>query len=140
MSVRIASGAKADWALGASTNYVNIPEVRKWTLRVTNDSKEYASSSTAGGKQKIGGAENFTGTLDIYIQGSGTNRQDATSGGGLSIRSGLTGTLKLYEDNSNVFLAPSLIDEFTYDDDIEGNGIISGTVTFSRNGALVYPS
>jgi hypothetical protein len=139
MSVRVATGGSVDWALGSGTSYANIPDVRKWTLRVTNDSKTYASSSTAGGKQRLAGAEDFSGSVDFYAN-AGTNRIETATL--LGIKGGVTGTLKLKEDgvSANVWLAPAYIEDVSIDADIEGNNIISGTFTFSRNGALTYPT
>lgn len=136
MSVHTATGGKAAWDPAGGTNFVEIPELRKWTLRVTNNAKEYASSSTAGGKRRLAGAEDFNGTLDLYME-TGSNRADAS---GLNIRSGQTGAIKLYEDSGNFWVAPAFIDEATYEADIEGNNIVNGTVTFSRDGALTYPT
>ena len=136
MSVHTATGGSADWASGSGTTYTNIPEIRKWTLTVRNNSKEYASSSTAGGKMRLAGAEDFSGVLDLYIE-TGTNRADATA---LNIRSGELGSFKLHEDSTNFWIAPAIIDDVAYEVDIEGNNIVSGTIAFSRNGALTYPS
>jgi hypothetical protein len=136
MPVHTATGGKADWALGGGTNFVNIPEVRKWTLTISNEAKTYASSSTAGGKRRLPGAEDFSGSLDIYIE-SGTNRADADN---LGIRSGAAGTFRLYEDDNNFWDAPAIIGNPTYNVDIEGNNIVEGTIPFDRDGALVYPS
>lgn len=139
MSVRTASGGKAAWASGTSGTYVDIPEVRGWTLDVNATSKTYASSSTGGGKQRIGGAEEFTGTLSLYV-----DRTSGTSGSSfdtdLGIQPGETGTLKLYEDSGNFFTAPAYIESAAYNVSIEDDNIIEGTVQFSRNGALVYPT
>lgn len=136
MSVHTATGGSADWALGTATNYANIPEVRKWSLTVKNDAKTYASSSTAGGKKRLPGAEDFSGSIEIYVE-TGTNRADATA---LGMKSGATGTLKLHEDSGNVWIAPAILDDVAYEADIEGNNIVSGTISFSRNGALTYPT
>lgn len=140
MSVRIASGGKADWAPGSGTVYTNIPELRAWSLRVRNESKQYASSSTNGGKQKIAGAEDFDGELRYYVQGGGTNRQDASAGAGINLRSGQSGTLKLYEDSGAFWLAPAILEEYQIEVGIEDNTIIGASQGFSRNGALVYPT
>jgi hypothetical protein len=136
MSVFDASGAKADWNNGSGTSYTNIPELRKWDLRVSKESKQYASSSTAGGKRRIAGAEDFSGTLSVYLA-SGTS--EARFDTGLGIKGGVTGTLKLWEDGTTFFLAPAYIEDVSYEYDIEGNGIVGATITFSRDGALTYP-
>lgn len=142
MSVSTASGGKADWQLGAGTSgtFINIPEVRKWDLSVSKDSKQYASSSTAGGKQRIAGAEDFSGSLTLYIDRTGSGTSDASFDTTLGIKGGAIGALKLWEDGAAFFIAPSYIESVAYEVDIEGDNIIGATVTFSRNGALQYPA
>lgn len=135
MSVRIATGAKADWALGTGTVYVNIPEIRKWDLTVSNATKEYASSSTAGAKQRIAGAEDAKVTMDAYIDRS-------TAGASLDsmgIKAGAAGKLKLWEDNTYFWIVPVYVDDVAYHADIEGGNIVDGTISASRNGAITYP-
>lgn len=143
MSVRTASGGKADWGAGTSpgTNLVNIPEVRSWRLSVSKNAKEYASSSTGGGKQRIGGAEDFSGSLTLYIdRTSGTNQTSFDTD--LGIKGGEFGTFKLYEEDGAgaFFLAPSYVESVDYEVDIEGDNVIGATVNFSRSGALSYPT
>jgi hypothetical protein len=142
MSVQTASGGKADWQAGAGTSgtFINIPEVRKWDLTVTKESRQYASSSTAGGKQRIAGAEDFSGSLTLYTDRTGTGTNDASFDITLGIKGGAIGALKLWEDGSAFFIAPSYIDSVAYEVDIEGDSILGVTVQFSRNGALQYPA
>lgn len=132
MSVRTATGGKADWSTDGVT-YANIPEVRKWTMTITRNAKEYASSSTGGGKRKLAGAENFDGSLDVYHDAD--NRLHA-----LGMDAGVTGYLKLWEDDTDFYIAPVYLDDVSTDVDIEGEGLVEGAVSFSRDGALTYPA
>ena len=43
-------GTKVEWSTDGST-YTEIPDVRKWSLSVEPEAKEYASSSTNGKKR-----------------------------------------------------------------------------------------
>jgi hypothetical protein len=142
MSVLTASGGKAAWQAGAGTSgtFIDIPELRGWTLTVSKDSKQYASSSTGGGKQRVAGAEDFSGSLTLYVDRTGSGTSDASFDVTLGIKGGAIGALKLFEDGSAVFIAPSYIENVAYAVDIEGDNIIGATVQFSRNGALQYPA
>jgi hypothetical protein len=138
MSVFTAAGGKADWAPGVGgTSFANIPELRTWDLRVNKTSKEYASSSTGGGKQNLAGAENFSGTLNVYLDRT-------TTGGAFDVDHGITegavGVLKLYESASKFFLAPAYIDEISYSVPIEDDSLVACSITYKRNGALVRPT
>jgi hypothetical protein len=132
MSVRTATGGKADWSADGTT-YVNIPEVRKWTLNIGGDKKQYASSSTGGGKRSIAGAEDFSGSISVY-------HDAAARLSSIGLTSRATGFLKLWEDSGEFWVAPAYIDSVGVNVDIEGNNIIDGDVAFSRDGALVYPT
>jgi hypothetical protein len=138
MSVFTASGSKVDWAPGVGgTSFANVPEIRNWSLRVNKTSKEYASSSTGGGKQNISGAENFSGSLSVYIDRT-------TTGGAFDVDHGIiegaVGVLKLYESGSKFFLAPAYIEEVSYNPNVEEDNIESAEISYKRNGALVRPT
>jgi hypothetical protein len=139
MSVRTGVGGKVDWALGSSTNYVNIPEVTKWTLDTSNATKDYASSSTGGAKQRISGTDDFTLTIDCFPDRSSATTSLDTY---LGIKAGVSGSMKAYEasGSAQVFVAPVFIDDVSYDVDIGTGSIISCTIKASRNGALTYPT
>ena len=130
--VTTATGAKVDVSTDGGATYVNIPEVRKWTLKVTKNAKEYASSSTGGGKRKLAGAENFSGSIDVYHDLSSTLKA-------LGVVPGASVYFKLFETSTSFYIAPSYVDDVDKSVDIEGEGIIDGAVAFSRDGALVYP-
>jgi hypothetical protein len=140
MSVRTATGAKAMWAAGVGgTNFVEIPEVRVWNLRITEDSKTYASSSTGGGKRRIAGVEDFSGSISVYIDRStGTNLTSFDTD--LGIKSGAFGVFKLYEDATNYYTAPAYVSDVSVSADIEGGGIIPAEISFERDSALIYPT
>lgn len=141
MSVFTASGGKADWAPGTgagATNFANIPEIRSWDLTVNKTSKQYASSSTAGGKQRVGGAEDFSGTLTLYIDRTTVGAAFDVDHG---IKGGEFGSLKLYESDTSFFVAPAYIENVNYNGlNVEDDSIVAATVSFSRNGALQYPA
>jgi hypothetical protein len=132
MSVRIATGGKAQWSANG-TAWTDIPEVRRWTLRITSDSKQYASSSTNGGKRRIAGAEDFDGSVEVYHDA--TARVDA-----MGIKGGVTGYLRLWEDATDYYQAPVYVETVDATTDIEGGEIIGGTIAFQRDGALIYPT
>ena len=132
MAVHTATGGKADWSADGTT-YVNVPEVRVWELNIGGDTKEYASSSTGGGKRRLPGAEDFDGSVSVYVDN--TNRIDGT----LNIKRGVSGYWKLWEDETNFYIAPSYIEGVSTGGDIEGNEIVEADIDFSRNGALIYP-
>jgi hypothetical protein len=132
MSVRAATGGKADWSTDGST-YVNIPEVRRWALNIGGEKKTYASSSTGGGKRNIAGAEDFSGTISVY--------HDATARlGSIGLRSRVTGFLRLWEDSGDFWIAPSYIDSVGVNVAIETNDLVDGEIAFSRDGSLLEPT
>ena len=135
MAVRTAKGGKAEWGINGTT-FVNIPDVRDWTLNPATEAKEYASSSTAGAKRRLEGTDDFTLTVNVYIDDAA--RIDLTSG--LNIRSGEVGYFKLWEDTADFFIAPVYIDSVTYTTDIENGEIVAATIEASGNGALTYPT
>lgn len=134
MSVRTASGGKADWSPDGVT-YTNIPEVTHWDLSVEPEAKEYASSSTGGAKRRIAGNDGWSGSVEMYVDAGA--RLD---GAPLSIRGGTTGTFKLYEDATRFFIAPAYINSVEYTVDIESGDLIKATVNYANNGALTYPT
>jgi hypothetical protein len=141
MSVRTASGGKAMWAAGVGgTNFVEIPEVRVWNLRISDDAKQYASSSTGGGKRRIAGAEDFSGSMSVYVDRSGTGTNDAGFDVTLGIKGGAYGVLKLYEDATAFYQGGVYISDVAVSADIEGGGILPAEISFERDSALVYPT
>jgi hypothetical protein len=130
--VTTATGGKVDVSTDGGVTYFNIPEVRKWTLRYSKNAKQYASSSTGGGKRKLAGAEDFEGSIDVYHDLSSTLRS-------LGVIPGTSLFFKLYEMATSFYIAPSYVDDVNKSVDIEGEGIIEGAVTFSRDGTLVFP-
>lgn len=137
MSVRTATGGKADYAAGSGTTYTNIPEIRKWNLSINPESKTYASSSTAGAKKRIGGTDDFKLTIDFYVDRSTSGVSLDTA---LGIKPKSTGTIKAYEDASNFWSLPVYFEDISYDVDIESGSIIGGTITCSGNGVITYPT
>jgi hypothetical protein len=138
MAVRTATGSKADWApdvAGVPGAYTNIPEVRVWNISPSTETKEYASSSTAGAKRRISSTDDFDGSIEVYVDDS--NRFDA---GTLDIMRGEIGWLKLYEDDTTFHIAAVFIDSVDYEADIEGGEILAATINFSANGAWTPPT
>jgi hypothetical protein len=136
MAVRKATGGKVDWAPdvdGVAGSYTNIPEVRKWTLAPTTAAKEYASSSTSGARKRLGGVDDFKVSIDLYIDAD--NRVDSD----LGIKPGVLGWMKLYEDGTTFHVAPVYVDDTNFNVDIEGGGIVEGSIAASSNGTLVSP-
>lgn len=129
-----AKGSKADVSDTLAGTYTNIPEVREWSLNTSNDTKEYASSSTAGQKRRFGGNDDFEGTISVYIDP--TTRID----GSLNLRRGQFVYLKLWEDATHYWIAPSLITGVDYSAPIEDGDLVSAEIKFASNGTLVYPS
>jgi hypothetical protein len=94
MSVRTGVGGKVDWALGSSTNYVNIPEVTKWTLDTSNATKGLRVVQHGGAKQRISGTDDFTLTIDCFPDRSSATTSLDTY---LGIKAGVYGSMKAYE-------------------------------------------
>lgn len=134
MAVRTSKGGRADWSPDGVA-YTNVPEVRVWRLNPSTEAKEYASSSTAGAKKRIEGVDDFSLTIDIYVDA--TARFDA---GSFNIRAGQTGWFKLWEDATDFHIAPVYIDSVDYEVDIEGGEIVSATINASSNGQITYAS
>jgi hypothetical protein len=132
---RQSSGGKAEWSTTSGVaGFADIPEVRVWTLNPAPEAKEYASSSTAGAKRRLGGNDDFSGSISVYVDAD--NRFDSD----LGIKGGETGWFKLYEDATNFFVAPAYIDDVDYTVDIEGGELVEAEISFSSNGAVVYPT
>lgn len=131
---RTARDGKGDWSLN-STTWTDIPHVRTIHFNPTTDSKEYASSSTGGSKQRLEGVDDFSGSMTVYIDP--TARFDAASYG---IRSGALGYIRAYEARTDTpFILPVYIDGVDYAVDVEDGNIIGATINFSANGPVTYP-
>lgn len=131
---RTAKDGKADWSLNGTT-WTDLPHVRTVGFNPTTDSKDFASSSTGGAKQRLEGVDDFDGSVTVYIDP--TNRFDASSFG---IRSGAVGFIRAYEARTDTpFIMPVYIDGVDYAVEVEDGNIIGATINFSGNGSITYP-
>jgi len=126
MSVRSACNGKV------LADDVNIPEVRSWTFTESQESKEFSSSSTACTKKRLPSVSDSSGSFELYIDPD-IPFEDI-------IAVGDEPTLKLFEDLTDFWTIPVIIDEITVNTPIEDGDPVNATVTWSGNGAVVPPA
>lgn len=102
----------------------------QWTFREPNDTQEYASSGTAGYKNRIAGHNDATGSFNLYFD-SGADWRGV-------LKRGDIGTLQLFRDGTKFYEIEAIILDTEESADIEGGaaikvafnfGLATGTVT-----------
>lgn len=109
---------------------VLIAELTKWELRRMSDNKPYLSNKTAGYKKRAVGGRDSGGTFDVILDSALTRTFEV----------GDTFTVRFYPNINTLtdyIQVPIIIDEEPVICDIDGSGIVQGTVAFGGNGAWV---
>lgn len=112
---------------------VEVAEVRNWSFDWNVAVKEYASSSTACAKKRLGSQQDVSGgRFEVYIDDE--DRIDA------QIEPGDEVTLKLYEDTDDLWtITDTLISSISPATDIEGDELVGASVGF-EGGVVTPPS
>lgn len=106
-----------------------LTDVTKWSLTPKSENQAYASSHTNGRKKRIAGVGDSSGSFD-------TKYDSAT---GPKFREGQEVTLQLRvnkTDPGDGFDVEAIIDEVSYEVDLDSGAIVAENYTFSGNGAL----
>jgi hypothetical protein len=99
--------------------------VRSWTLATSNAVAKYAASNTLCATGLLPGVSDWTGSYEFY-------GNDAAFAPGEAVELELYGATKATGN--------ARVESLTVNIDIEGGGIISGSVAFAANGAITFAS
>ena len=100
--------------------------VRSWSLSIDGDVATGAHSSSSGWTDALAGMRSYSGSFEFYQDGSTAQ----------PIRAGDTGSIALLDSAIEYSGTTVIANSVTYNADIEGGGLMSGTVSFTGDGAL----
>ncbi len=110
----------------------DIAHVTNWTWNPSSNNPDWASSDTSGYKKRVAGIKDGTGTVDFKYDF--TDRIHSTLDVGSEV------TLKLYLNATDYFSVPAIVDDISYEVNINEGDVVGGTLTFSQNGEWTNPS
>ena len=108
----------------------DLAHVTGWTFNATSNNPSFASSSTAGFKNRDAGVKDGTGTI--------SGKYDKTEPIDGVMAEGSCVTLKLYQDAARFITVPAVIDGITFNQDIDDGEIHSWDADFSITAAWTY--
>ena len=109
-----------------------LAQITKWRYNPKSNNPAWASSSAPGQKTRVAGVKDSNGSFDFM--------EDDTSPVRATLTPGSLVTLKLYEDATRFFTVPAVIDDLSFETDINDGGPVSGSANFSQTAAPTYPS
>jgi len=109
-----------------------ISEILRWEFTPTCNNPSWASSSTAGFKDRLAGVKDGSGTFDAKL--------DTDSEIYDSIVEGDEVELKLYLNATLYFTVPAIIDSIRYSADVNDGEVIEYTASFSTRGEWTKPA
>ena len=118
------SSAGASWKASAWTF------VRGWTIDITQAVAQGSHSSSAGYVESYPGVMSWTASVTFY-QGETIQAIE-----GLETAGQRSGDLVLTDGSANTYSGAAVITGVSYENDIEGGGLVSGTVNLVGHGAL----
>jgi len=107
---------------------VHIPDVKKWTCNPKAENQAYASSDSAGWKQRVKGILDCSGTIDCLVT------DDATLMSIGIIPGAKIPILTLLLNGTVNFVGPAIIDDVSFDINVESGEIEGATITWSGDG------
>jgi len=107
-----------------------LAHITRWRLTHRANNSAWASSSTAGYKQRVAGVRDWSGSFAAVYD-------NATP---LPVVVGNNYTLHLTTDGTDEFTGPAIIDNLEFEVDIDDGKVIGWTAEFSGNGALTVPT
>jgi hypothetical protein len=120
------SGKNGKVLAGAST----VLDVTKWEFNDEANTHRYASSATGGYKKTVAGTQQGDGSID-YKQSDSSQP---------TLRSGMSVTLKLYEDTTHFWIVPAVIKSNKRSVDIDSGEEVGGTASFESDGSWTEPT
>jgi len=112
---------------GATT----LAQITDWSFNAKSNNAVWASSSTGGYKTRAAGVKDGTGSFSFKIDDT-TQQWD-------SIEVGTLVSLTLYLDSSNYITVPAIIDDVTYDCNINEGEPPAGKANFGITAAWTMP-
>lgn len=97
-------------------------QIRQWTVNWSNDAQAWSASNTGCATSRLPGVFDWTGNYTFYgVEPARVPGEDFTFQG---------------YDTTHLLSGPAICESLSLTINIEGGGIISGTVNFAANGAL----
>jgi hypothetical protein len=109
-----------------------ISEVKKFTFNPSQETKDYASNKTGGAKKRVSATKDASGTLE----GVWDPWDPITD----HMEPGTEVVLKLQHYTGQFWLVPAIIDDMSFDVDIETGDVQAWTANFSLNGPWTKPT
>lgn len=115
------SGKDGSVSIGSETL-----NVRSFSVDVDPNLIEYASSATAGHKQRKAGVKDWTATVEVY----------AEDGGPFTVDEGTEVTATFTLASGKTLSGAALVGAVSYEVDVEEGGLVSATMELGANGPL----
>ena len=121
------SGVQGDVLIGSN----QVREVKKWSFKPKMTTKDYASNITAGYRKRVSSTKDGTGTLDgVWDPWNPiTDVMDI----------GASVTLKLQHHTNQFWLIPAIINDMSFDVDMDTGDVEAWTASFETDGQWTKP-
>lgn len=103
-----------------------VPNVTNWKLNPKNETKAYASSSTAGWRKRLKSVSDISGSFDLKCDDT-TKIESLISPGDII-------AMELWYNQTLYHAGSACIEDISYEVDLDTGNIVAATVTFSGNG------
>jgi hypothetical protein len=114
-----------------NTGGTQISEVKKFSWNPSQETKDYASNKTGGAKKRVSSVRDGSGSLD----GVWDPWDPITD----HMEPGTEVVLKLQHYTNQFWLVPAIIDDMSFECDIETGDVQTWTANFSLNGPWTIP-
>lgn len=115
-----------------NTGGTQISEVKKFSWNPSQETKDYASNKTGGAKKRVSSVKDGSGSLD----GVWDPWDPITD----HMEPGTEVTLKLQHYTGQFWVVPAIIDDMSFEVDIETGDVQTWTANFSLNGPWTKPT
>lgn len=105
-----------------------VAEVTNWKLDMTSNNPAFASSDSAGAKQRVPGVKDGSGSLEAVALVADTGVDSELDEGDLV-------TLTLDTGDGPVYTVPSIIDKVAMEVDVDDGNLVKYAIDFSIDGA-----
>ncbi len=109
----------------------DIAEVTKWSFNPTSNNSSWASSSTAGYKDRVGGSKDGSGTIE--------GKLDVTDPIYNQLEEGDEFTGLFYIDDTRFYEVPAIVDSMDLEVDIDDGEVVGWSIDFSTRGQWTKP-
>jgi len=114
---------------------VTLAEITKWTFDPKANISKWASSTTPGYKKAVAGVKDGAGGFDFKVDNTVAPYLESQG-----VKEGDSVTLNLYLDATRYFIVPAYIESHHYEVDMDEGPVVSGSATFTTNGAWTPPT